>query len=99
MNEYYIEKNGAPFKTDLYTWSRWFETADRVVKVTDDLRHCVSTIFIGSGYIMYETMVFTGNSSTDIACVRNATREEAIKTHDLLVKEYDVGPSPLDIIG
>jgi hypothetical protein len=73
--------------SDFLTWARWFETADRCVKLTiqGDVR--VSTVFLGLDHgwddkgppVVFETMVFIGDRDEDME--RYCTWDEAEAGH------------------
>lgn len=77
---------------DLFTWARWFETADRQVANTDrgDVR--ISTVFlgldhsfgVGDGPLLFETMIFGGPE--DGYCERYATWADAEAGHTKAVE-------------
>lgn len=93
MNDKYVlEGHDAVPETDLITWARWFETADRKVALTDIAAGVnVSTVFLGldHGYgdgppQIFETMVFGGPLDKEMD--RYATWDEALKGHTAMVK-------------
>lgn len=92
MNKYILDDNGNPLvETDLLTWARWMETADRRVAYTDTGESRISTIFLGMDHafseqeppILYETMIFGGLH--DQYQQRYATRAEALAGHAVAV--------------
>ena len=92
-NKYILDENGQPaLEPDLITWAKWFETADRSVASTTLTKYGVqiSTVFLGLDHsfggdtpILFETMIFGGEH--DEWMQRYATREEALKGHDIAV--------------
>jgi hypothetical protein len=93
MSDHFIlNSQGDVEATDLMTWARWFETADRVVaktRIGDDAE--VSTIFLGLDHsfgsgppLIFETMVFGG--PLDQEQERYSTRAEAEAGHAALVE-------------
>jgi hypothetical protein len=86
--------------SDLLTWARWFESADRHVKLTEQGDVSVSTVFLGLDHgfrdegppIVFETMVFVGHSSED--CERYSTWEEAEEGHARWVAQV-FKPTPI----
>jgi hypothetical protein len=51
----------------------------------------VSTVFLGLDHwgMLYETMVFEGDGSSDFECERYATRAEAIEGHKVVVARWE----------
>ena len=94
---YILAEDGkTPFETDLATWCKWFEKADRKVAntVNDNVR--VSTVFLGINHnfgegppLLFETMIFGGEY--DDEQWRYATWNEALAGHkkacDLITQE------------
>jgi hypothetical protein len=70
---------------DLMTWTRWMETADRHVGLTEQGDVMVSTVFLGLDHgwgdrvQLYETMVFAGDHDSDME--RYSTWDEAEAGH------------------
>jgi hypothetical protein len=67
MNHHYILEGHTPVQTDLMTWAKWFETADRVVSNTQIGEWRISTVFLGLDHafhgsppLLFETLVFGG---------------------------------------
>jgi hypothetical protein len=91
--KYILNENNQPVvEHDLFTWAKWFETADRVVSKTNFGDIQISTVFLGLDHqfdegrpILYESMVFGGKLNE--RCIRYSTREEAITGHNELVAE------------
>ena len=77
--------------TDIATWSKWLETANRTLKITDMSKIIVSTVFLGMEYdhslgdelLLFGTLVLGGNM--DGYLVRYATWDEAIEGHHEVV--------------
>lgn len=93
FGKYILDKDGNPKpEEDLLTWASWMESGDRKVKKTKVGKAEVSTIFVGidHGYnsknepILFETVVFGGRYNEEQE--RYATRKEAVKGHNRLVK-------------
>jgi hypothetical protein len=87
--------------SDLMTWARWFETADRCVRDTarDDVR--VSTVFLGLDHgfgldhtppLLFETMVFV--NGTEEGCERYSSWAEAEAGHERWVQQV-FKPTPI----
>lgn len=76
---------------DITTWSKWLETADRTLKITDMSKIIVSTVFLGMEYdytqgddlLLFGTLVLGG--TMDGYLVRYATWDEAIEGHHEVV--------------
>ena len=99
LDKYILDNNGNPLiETDILTWSRWFETADRSVCRTQVGESTVSTVFLGLDHsfseqgppILYETMIFGGVH--DQYQQRYATRAEAVAGHAAAVALAHTGP-------
>lgn len=85
-NLYYILKDKVTIETDLLTWAKWFEHADRqlAIDVINDVT--ISTVFIGTNMqygdgppLLFETMIFGGIN--DEFTQRYSTYEEAMAGH------------------
>lgn len=84
---------------DVLQWSKWFETADRIVK-QDELSngYFVSTIFLGldhgfadSEHLWFETMVFQSEDDLDdLDCCRYETWDQAEEGHKTMVKKWEL---------
>lgn len=76
-------------------WSKWFETADRVVRKTQIGDVLVSTVFLGINHgdfanpLWFETMVFGGEHDGD--CWRYSNMSKAIEGHANALKEIGLG--------
>lgn len=77
---------------DTVTWGHWFKKAKRHVALDEVDGHRVSTVFLGIDHsfsggtpILFETMVFRGYSSSDLACERCSTWEQAEAQHAAMV--------------
>lgn len=76
---------------DINTWSRWLETADRTLKITDMSKIIISTVFLGMEYNhdptdelrLFGTLVMGG--VLDGYRVRYATWDEALRGHHEVV--------------
>ena len=76
---------------DISTWSKWLETANRTLKVTDMSKIIISTVFLGMEYNhnpteelrLFGTLVMGG--VMDGYLVRYATWDEAIDGHHEVV--------------
>ena len=95
MTDRYILKDGIPVpEPDLMKWAEFFEkTENRIVKQDEIDGVKISTIFLGINHnfgegipILYETMVFGGDSHGDME--RYATVEEALVGHGHFCKTY-----------
>jgi len=86
---HFILKGKEVVKCDnVLEWAKWYETADRTVKITvlrKDPEMIISTVFLGVAYHggQFETMIFGANSS-DQYQVRYDTYDEALKGHEEL---------------
>ena len=89
MNVYYILEGHEAVKTDLMTWARMFEKADRVVRKTTIGDAEIITVFLGLDHqfgdgppLLFETMVFGGK--LDQKQDRCTTWEEAEAMHEAM---------------
>jgi hypothetical protein len=89
--------------SDLMTWARWFETADRCVAYTEQDEVRVSTVFLGLDHnyrdegppVLFETIVFTGHDSwVDEQMERYSTWDEAVEGHRNMVAKI-FKPTPI----
>jgi hypothetical protein len=104
LGMYWILDGLVPVETDLITWGRWFETADRHVGLTYLSRDTnaevqVSTVFLGIDHsfghgipILFETMVFGG--PFDQYTERYAFWEQAEAGHARIVAALKAGKDP-----
>lgn len=90
---YTMDDNGeAHVCSDLLTWARWMENADRhICKTETENGVTISTVFLGLnhsfydvGQLLFETMIFGGDH--DQYQERYATKQEAIEGHMWAVK-------------
>ena len=91
--KYILDGKTPVVASDLPTWARWFETANRIVKQTpiaDDIR--VSTVFLGLDHswgkgapLLFETMCFGG--PLDEAQDRYSTWQEAEEGHKAMIAQ------------
>ncbi len=93
MSQHYILDGHNVVPCDLMTWARAFETTNR--RVAKDIigEKCISTVFLGLDHsfgdgppLLFETMVFKGDSSEDEICERCSTWEEAEAQHARIVE-------------
>jgi hypothetical protein len=85
---HYVLDGRNPVPTDLMTWARWFETADRHVACDYVGPIYVSTVFLGLDHswgrgppLLFETMVFADDDAHDLICRRYSTWEQAERGH------------------
>lgn len=79
MSNYILQGHNLVEEPDLLKWAQWLETADRSVEQTSIGVSRVSTVFVGCGPVLFETMVFGGE--LDSKQGRCSTWEEAEKMH------------------
>lgn len=103
---YILDAHGKPVPCDTLTWALWFESADRIVKVThvDHDTVSVSTIFLGLDQsfgwprgmppVLWETMVIGGPH--DGYQMRYTSRAAALRHHAALVRALRAQPSDED---
>jgi hypothetical protein len=99
MRQYILVGHQPVVCRDLMTWARWFETADRCVRLTEQDDVVVSTVFLGLDHSwgdhkpeLFETMVFINGSSGDME--RYSTWDEAEAGHDRWVAKV-FRPTPI----
>jgi len=91
MRDHYILDGRTPVPTDMMTWAKWFETADRTVSKTQIGEWEVSTVFLGLDHafddgrppLLFETLVFGG--PLDGNMVRYSTWDQAEAGHAEMV--------------
>ena len=85
---------------DLMAWAQWLEKADHVVRRTRVGEQRVSTVFLGLDHsfmqdgvnpLVFETMVFEGDSYEDKFCKRYCTWDEAVAGHEDCVTRLKAG--------
>ena len=83
---------------DVLVWSKWIQTADRMVKSEDYKGYRVATIFTGLDYsydgdapVVFETMIFKKGSRVDMYCDRCSTYKQAEQMHEKAKKTIDDG--------
>jgi len=88
MSDHYILDGKTPVKAGLLQWARWFETANRHVAQSFVAEHRISTVFLGLDHqfgdgppLLFETMVFKGDSMREEWCERCSTWDEAEAMH------------------
>ncbi len=96
-HNYYIlnEAREAIKAKDSLEWAHWFESdaakGTRPIKTTDLPSHRVSTTFLGLNHsydesnpepLIFETMIFKGETWEDVYCERYSTWEQALAQHD-----------------
>jgi hypothetical protein len=86
MRQYILVGHQPVICRDLLTWARWFETADRHVRLTEQGDVMVSTVFLGLDHsfsgdeaILFETMVFAADHGGQME--RYSTWDEAEAGH------------------
>ena len=99
MDRYYILDGHEPVACDLMTWARWFETADRHIKLTEQNNVRISTVFLGLNHSwdrgrpeLFETIVFGFVGGDDRE--RYSTWDEAEAGHDRWVAKI-FKPTPI----
>ena len=92
MSEHWILEGHEPKQVDLFTWAKWFESADRHVAKTNINENIkVSTVFLGIDHsfgdegspILFETMIFGGTLDEEMD--RYSTWDEAAAGHKQMV--------------
>ena len=92
MDKYILQGKVAIPEPDVQKWAKWFEKADRRVKVTHVGDTMISTVFLGIDHsfgqlgppLLFETMVFIGDGDGDMN--RYPTWKLAEQGHDEMVK-------------
>lgn len=87
MSKYILEGKNPIKCDDTLEWSKWYETSDRRVALTEKEEVRVSTVFLsinhsfgGPSPILFETMIFGGDHDQDQW--RYETWEEAEAGHE-----------------
>jgi len=89
-SKYILEGTQAVPEPDPNAWARWFETANRMVAVTQVTREIqVVTVFLGIDHndapwgvpVLFETRVAWAGGALDRACWRYSTWEAAVQGH------------------
>ena len=84
---------GRPVEVDLFTWAKWFGTADRIIAQETIAQNWVSTIFLGIDHnyemhgppILWETMTFGAKLNNEqLRCA--GSKEQAEAMHEDMVK-------------
>jgi hypothetical protein len=94
MSRYYILDGHKPVACDMLTWVRWFESADRHVKLTEQGDVRISTVCLGLDHsfsdegppVLFETMAF-GVEGLDDDQERYCTWDEAEAGHERWVNK------------
>lgn len=99
FGNYILDENNQPVRChDLMEWAKWFEIGTRRVKLDQVGPIRVSTVFLGIDHgwgdgppILWETMIFCDEEveapdGIDQMQWRYTSHEEAVRTHDLIVK-------------
>jgi hypothetical protein len=95
---YVLVGHKAVEEPDYLRWARWFETADRSVKLSVQGEVTVSTVFLGRDHrfvgdgppLLFETMAF-GAERFEHQCECYSTWDEAVQGHDRWVKQVFAG--------
>lgn len=98
MLTYCILRDGKPVPVSMDEWSVWFANIDnRRIDLTDitDSGITVSTVFIGIGDDLFETLVFGGPLNGLMQ--RYATLDEAKQGHNDVVKRMVNNPFSEDL--
>ncbi len=98
MSGNYILRDGEVVECkDVIEWSKWFEKSERKIAKTTIGDLLVSTVFLsidhsfGTGPpVLFETMVFRGESSKDEICERYTTLEEARAGHEAICERLRI---------
>lgn len=79
---YILDANRQPrLATTMQEWGDFWHSANRRVALDEVGNFWISTVFVGIDNPFFETMVFEGESSSDIYCERCATWEQAESMH------------------
>jgi hypothetical protein len=88
-----LDDKGRPKLVDLFTWARWFGTAERIVCQETIGQNTVSTIFLGIDHsfmeegppILWETMTFGAKLNNEqMRCA--GSKEQAEAMHEEMVR-------------
>lgn len=88
---YILDKKGNPVVTDLMTWAKWFEKAERYVGLDQIGPYKVSTVFLGLDHqygkgppVLWETMTFSNPPDLELDQIQkrcSGSREQAEAMH------------------
>lgn len=88
------ENNNAVEEPDVLKWAGWFQKAGLRVATTEVGDHRISTVFLGLDHqfgagppLLFETMVFKGDSYADCDMRRYSTHVQALAGHDQMVSK------------
>jgi hypothetical protein len=91
----YILDGHIPIPVHLMTWGEWMQTHDRKVAYDEVGGYRISTVFLGMDHsfgggppLLFETMVFPGESWGEVYCERYSTWEQAEAGHAAALAEY-----------
>jgi hypothetical protein len=93
LKHWILDDKGRPVAVDLFTWAKWFGTADRIVCQETIAQNRVSTIFLGIDHnfdphgppILWETMTFGAKLNQEqLRCA--GSKEQAEAMHEEMVK-------------
>lgn len=93
LKHWILDEKGRPVPVDLFTWAKWFGTAERIVFHETIAQNRISTIFLGIDHgplgdgppILWETMTF--GAKLDQEMLRCAgSKEQAEAMHEEMVK-------------
>lgn len=90
---YYLNDDHTYRPCECEEWASQFEKMDRTVAKHIVSGHLISTVWLGNNHafyggrpLLFETMVFKGDSSADEYCRRYSTWDEAIDGHKKAVQ-------------
>lgn len=100
-DNYILDASHNVIKTDFMTWAVWYESNDRIVKVTmiDNIK--ISTVFLGLDHnfyqqgppLFFETMIF-GEGEFDEYQERCSTWDRAVEQHERAVNMVSAAVAP-----
>lgn len=90
---YTLDADHNPVPTDdPLVWGRWFEDFDNRSVAYDELEKVrVSTVFVGTAFEKFETMVFPMKGDRlfeDMECERYDTWDEAVAGHAAMLEKW-----------
>ncbi len=94
-DRYILNDHGQPEQChDIMLWAKWIESANRTVARTEVDGKMVSTVFLGLSHnfgipgdpILWETMIFNHDGSTEEYQERYSSKEDAMLGHDRAVE-------------
>lgn len=95
---YILDSNFNPVKANsVYEFAEFFKSDRRIIKQDNLHKYKISTVFLGTANIFFETMVFPLESYTEIECCRVNTYQEALTIHQEMIDKYAIFSNEFEI--